>query len=96
MEIVVKPMFGVNLGSTCNETLLDISTVKAQRDYRTLLRHRGPSFPELMKRPISLDVVKDHTVIRVGRIKLPPTIFEEITRAEVDEQSSAGSSTELS
>jgi hypothetical protein len=95
IEIFVKPMFGVNLSSTCNETVLDIPTVKAEKDYRTLLRYRGPSFPELMKRLISLDAMKDHTVIRVCRVEVPPTIFAEISRAQVDEWCSTGSSSEL-
>jgi len=38
-----------------------------------------------MKSPVSLDVVEDHAVIRVRRVELPPTVFEEISRAQVDE-----------
>jgi hypothetical protein len=39
--------------------------------------------------------MEDYAVIRVCRIELPAAIFEEISRAQVDEQCSTGSSTEL-
>jgi len=43
-EIVVKPMFGVDLSGACNETMLDVAAVNTKKHFRALLRFGSPLF----------------------------------------------------